>query len=401
MSTTPHLDATGSQLRRELADDLEARGALHSPAWRAAVETVPREAFLGERVYQRIDGPGPTQWRPRTPDTMRPDQWLTLAYRDETLVTQLDHTDTPNAPATGIDGVPVPGEPTSSSTLPSVVVRMLEDLQIDDGARVLEIGTGTGYSTALMCERLGSGNVTSIEVDPGIAGRARQSLATAGYTPTLICGDGLAGDPTGALYDAVIATCSVRSFPAPWMDQVRIGGTVLATLSGWLLGSALARIHITGPNTGQGRILPGFTQFMPARPHAAPPLHHLPSPDGYTERDTPLGPDRLTDPTGRFLAQLAAPAAQYLPPYTDAEIAMHLLYDRAANAWARLYQTPTGTWKVRQAGPVNLWDDIESSWTAWIQAGRPAHHELTIDITPASQTVTLPTPHGQRTWRLP
>ncbi|MFI6527077.1 hypothetical protein [Streptomyces uncialis] len=50
---------------------------------------------------------------------------------------------------------------------------MLEDLDPKDGARVMEIGTGAGYSTALMCHLLGSDHVTSIEYDPATAARAR------------------------------------------------------------------------------------------------------------------------------------------------------------------------------------------------------------------------------------
>jgi hypothetical protein len=127
---------------------------------------------------------------------------------------------------------------------------------------------------------------------------------------------------------------------------------------------------------------------MPARPHAAPPLQYLPGQDGYTKRDATFGPDLLNDPTGRLLAQLAAPAAQYLPPYAGAEIPTHLLYDQAADAWARLYQSSAGSWKVRQAGPVDLCDDIEHAWT---EAGQPSHDQLTIAATPDSQTATLTT----------
>ncbi len=397
--TAVRADQAAVRLRRRLAERLEKAGALRSPQWRAAVETVPREVFLGHRVYERVENGGPTLWRPWEWEALTAAEWLALAYQDETLVTQLDRSDQEDA---GGDGEPVPGEPTSSSTLPSLVVRMLEDLEVGDDTRVLEIGTGTGYSTALMCARLRSARVTSVEVDPGVAGRARQALTMTGYTPVLACGDGLAGHAVGAPYDRLIATCSVRHIPVPWLRQVTRGGIILAPVSGWLLGSGLARLRVTGPGRAEGRFLPGFVQFMPARDHAAPPLSVLPAMTDYTERPVVLGPELLSDWTGRFLAQLAAPGAQYFLPYLGEEQPMHLLCDQASGAWARLYQAPGGGWRVRQAGQAALWDDIERVHAAWRQAGCPPQSDFAIAITPHSQTVWLDLGDGGRLeWTLP
>lgn len=163
------------------------------------------------------------------------------------------------------------GAPSSSSTLPSLVLGMWQRLGAEAGHRVLEVGTGTGYSTALGAHRLGDGNVTSIEYDARVAERAAAALRAAGYTPRLLTGDGLGGDPDGGTFDRLIATCSVRYLPMAWLHQVRPGGRILVTLSGWSYANALALLDVTGPGEATGRFLPGFTSFMIARPHDRPP----------------------------------------------------------------------------------------------------------------------------------
>ena len=95
MSTRPTAGA-GAVRRRRLADELAAGGDLRGAAWRAAVEAVPREAFLTGRVYRPVRS-GPTWWQPITPEQVGQDYWLDLAYQDVTWVTQLDGTDTPGS----------------------------------------------------------------------------------------------------------------------------------------------------------------------------------------------------------------------------------------------------------------------------------------------------------------
>jgi methyltransferase of ATP-grasp peptide maturase system len=389
--------ADSGGLRRRLAAELAAGGHIRSAAWRAAVAAVPRHEFLPE-FFTMLDGPGPTRWEPVTAQGSGQDAWLTLAYTDDSLVTQLDGKLLPHQ----VDG-PVPGNPTSSATMPRLVARMWEDLNVAEGDRVLEIGTGTGYSTALGCQRLGDDQVTSVEVDPVVAARAAAALARAGYAPTLMTGDGLDGHPTGAPYDRVIATCAVRAVPPPWVEQTRPGGIILVTLSGWLHASGLIRLTVTGPDTAEGNYLPGDISFMMARPHAAPPIGVITDQmrTGGTVRTAHFAADLLGQPgVARLLAQLAAPTAQHIRLALDDDPLTDYIVDTTTRSWAAITDTSGGR-AVRQGGPTRLWDAIEAAWDIWQRAGRLDLSDFTVQVTPDAQTVRLATPDGPYSWTLP
>ncbi|MGC9441628.1 ATP-grasp peptide maturase system methyltransferase [Streptomyces sp. WG5] len=365
-------------LRRELVDRLTADGALRSEPWRAAVEAVPRHEFLRDGFFRRFGD----AWQPVPADR---EDWLERCYTDESLVTQIAGTIVPG----DIRGE-ILREPTSSSTLPSLVVQMLEDLQVQDGDRVLEIGTGTGYSTGLLCHRLGDGLVTSVEVDAEVSRRAGIGLGACGYFPDLVVGDGLAGHQDGAPYDRLVATCGVREVPHTWLEQTKPGGMVLATLCGWMHSSELAQLTVGHDGVAHGRFLGRQVSFMLARPHLPPPLGILPDFESGEERSTRVGADVLDDWDARFVAQLAAPRTQRLS-LTSADGTRHVLVDVEAGAWAAL-ALDREQWTVRQGGPVPLWDAMEDHLLRWQTDGSPALDRFEIMITPQGQRVTWPTP---------
>lgn len=397
MPPDPETDAV--RLREAMADVLARDGGLVDPAWRTAVAAVPRHRFVpgfylpaderderDERDEQEL-----TLWEPVTAE-LDYGRWLAGAYSDTTLITQFDGEE----PDWKAPVVRRGGAPTSSSTLPSLVVRMWAEAEVTEGHTVLEIGTGTGYSTALACERLDSGDVTSIEVDPRRLESAADALYGCGYNPTLAVADGLYGYWPEARFDRIVAACSFRTVPPALLTQTRPGGKILLTLSGWLYGYARVLLTVAGDGTAEGALLPGTVSFMAARTHAAPsfgnPAHWSAGlPD--KPRTARHGPDRLMAATKeafhlRFLAQCAVSGAQLVKV---GEV-VHLV-DVVSGSAATL--TPgDGVWDVREGGPVKLWERVEGVLDAFDGAGRPGPETFTLHVWGGGQFLRHPNMPG-------
>jgi protein-L-isoaspartate(D-aspartate) O-methyltransferase len=186
-SATSEVDQMREALARKLRRDRVVRHADVERAFRR----VPRHLFLPE-----ID-----------PD---------LAYRDIPIPTKFHA-----------------GEIISSSSQPSTMAVMLEQLHPRRGDHVLEIGAGTGYNAALLSAIVGHhGRVTAIDLDADTVQRARTTLATTGYTSVhVVQGDGLAGYQAHAPYDRIIATVGLGDIPTTWREQLKPRGYLVLPLA--------------------------------------------------------------------------------------------------------------------------------------------------------------------------
>lgn len=388
MTMPADLETDAVRLRETMTKALAEDGILVDPAWREAVERVPRHRFVpGFYLPGERDDQGLTVWEPVTAE-LDYGRWLPAAYSDTTLITQFDGQE----PDWKQPAVRHGGAPTSSSTLPSLVVRMWADADLQEGHTVLEIGTGTGYSTALACERLGSADLTSIEVDPHRLEQAAGALYAGGYTPTLAVADGLYGYWPEAPFDRIVAACSFRAVPPALLAQTRPGGKILLTLSGWLYGYARVLLTVTEDGTAEGQLLGGTVSFMSARTQAAPafgnPAHWA---AGLPEkaRTTRHSPERITAATEeafhlRFLAQSAVPDAQMT---TVGEV-VHLV-DVVTGSAATLTPADSG-WTVCEGGPVKLWERIELVLNAYDDADWPSPDTFTLYVYDGGQHLRHP-----------
>ncbi|MFW5420233.1 methyltransferase domain-containing protein [Nocardiopsis sp. CNT-189] len=354
-------------LLERLADDLTPH-PLTDPAWRRAFLDTPRHLFVPGFYDDRGSEP---QWiEPGAPG------WAEAVYTDDSLITQLQRH--PAAPGSWW--------PTSSSSRPSLMVAMLHALDVGDGDRVLEVGTGTGYNAALLSARLGEENVVTVDIDPRLTRAARDHLAAAGYRPLVVTADGSLGCPEHAPYDRVIATHSVERVPYAWIEQTRPGGLILVDVRS--VGSPrvghLAHLEVRGDGTAEGGFRlpePGF--FMPARTDLTTPQRRFPAAMDLreaVERSSAVGSGGL-EPSGMAFALWAA-----VPDVGITSMSGKALLFTPDGSWA----TADGTGRVQTAGPRDLWAEVERAHAEWVSAGRPGVEEYRIEIDLHGQRITPP-----------
>lgn len=256
-------DAADS-VNHAMVDRLIALGTLWSPALIAAFRATPRHRFI-DRVFQFHRKQN--RWHEvitRDPGTDE----LRLVYADRALITRL-------GPKRRGD----PEVPISSSSQPSLMAQMLEDLRLTSDQRVLEVGAGTGYNAALMAHVVGPGHVLSIDVDRQVLAEAWDHLR--GFPERRVelrHADGRCGCVEAAPLDRIMVTAATPDLEPAWLEQLAPGGLLLAPL---VLAPGLAYIVRGTVSNGvfDGR-LTRAAYFMPLRaedetgPDDAPPPHH-------------------------------------------------------------------------------------------------------------------------------
>ncbi|WP_274560741.1 methyltransferase domain-containing protein [Streptomyces spiramyceticus] len=335
-----------------------------SPEWERTLWAVPRHAFLPEQVWVGEDLTACTR-------TAAPENWLRTAYADDPVVTQIND---------GKD--PGDGErwPSSSASAPSIVLRMLNMLDVEHGHQVLEIGTGTGWNAGLLAHRLGAQNVTTVEVDPVLALQAAQNLKNSGLEPRVIGGDGAAGHAAGAPYDRIIATCSVREVPRAWLEQTRPGGVILTPWETPWFCYGLLRLVVDSTGTASGRFSP-HSAFMLMRNQRMDLRifrdvvreEHVPD-----ESLTQLSPWAVTG--DGWAAQFAIGLqlrdvwrTWHDNPNVDGTASRLWLATTDATSWAAVDwdgQTEE-RFTVWEYGPRRLWSEVEAAYKWWRSVGGP------------------------------
>lgn len=185
LTTEPReAEARLAMIETQIESPTDGREPVRDPAVLAALRSVPRHAFV-------------------------PPEYRALAYRDS----------------------PLPIGEGQTISQPYVVAAMSAALGVGPGAKVLEVGTGSGYQAAVLAAM--GARVFTIETVASLARTAAAALAAEGYgSVTTRVGDGYFGWPEEAPFDGILVTCSAGHLPPPLWEQLRPGGRIVIPIGG-------------------------------------------------------------------------------------------------------------------------------------------------------------------------
>jgi len=156
------------------------------------------------------------------------------------------------------DNRPLPIGEEQTISQPYIVALMTELARVRKGARVLEVGTGSGYQAAVLAEM--GARVHTIEILPRLAASARERLARLGYRDIeVVTGDGYAGLEARAPFESILVTAGASHVPPPLVKQLAPGGRMVIPV-----GEAGAVQHLTVVEKGaDGRV--STREVLPVR----------------------------------------------------------------------------------------------------------------------------------------
>ncbi len=302
-------------LQTALVDLLISAGRISTQAVAQAFLNVPRHIFV-------------------------PDAELQTVYSDVVIATKADEE----------------GYAISSSSQPSIMALMLEQLRLEPGMRVLEIGAGTGYNAALMAHIIGeTGVVVTVDIEEDLVMKARQHLKTAAVTNVkVIHADGYHGYIDLAPYDRVILTVSPWDISPNWIRQLKPDGRLVAPLT---LTTTQASIAFEKDDIGLHSVHAVWCGFMPLRGRYAAPK---------TVLTHTLFENVALQADERFNIPIEDVKNCLQEPFTDHLIGTDLPALSGFDEWLALFERNTFrlVTQDKQAGQWPFMNGVTGHWTA-------------------------------------
>jgi protein-L-isoaspartate(D-aspartate) O-methyltransferase len=199
-------------LRRRMVEDQIRRRGVRDVRVLSAMEAVPRHLFLPEEIRH-------------------------LAYADE----------------------PLPIGEGQTISQPYIVAEMTAALRLSGTEKVLEVGTGSGYQTAVLARLCRE--IVTVERLATLSAGAQTRLETMGIgNVTFVVGDGSLGSPEHAPFDRILSAAASPSIPAPWISQLSEGGIIVLPVGG-RYEQELVRVTLVGDRTETEAL--GGCRFVP------------------------------------------------------------------------------------------------------------------------------------------
>ena len=210
-------------LNQALVDELKSMGCIQTPRVEAAFQAVLRHQFI-------------------------PDTPLEEVYSNRVILTKQDQN----------------GQWISSSSQPAIMAIMLEQLDLEPGQKVLEIGAGTGYNAALMAHIVGeTGQVVTVDIDDDLVEAAQAHLLVAGFDQVqVVCADGGYGYKDVAPFDRIILTVGASEIAPAWWEQLKPKGRIVLPL---MLTGAMKSVAFVKVSDHFSSISVKHCGFMPLR----------------------------------------------------------------------------------------------------------------------------------------
>ncbi|MET8183342.1 protein-L-isoaspartate(D-aspartate) O-methyltransferase [Streptomyces sp. NPDC005336] len=357
---------------------LAARAAHPGSDWWGPLTETPRHVLVerwfrpGEHGWTAVDGPSDEE------------TWAKAAYSDTTLVTRVGPVHADHAEP----GQAVTGHPTSSSTLPSLVVTMLRHGRLTPGLRLLDLATGSGYSAALACHRLGDDLVTTLDVDPYLTQAAAERLGRIGRHPVVVTAD--AGGELPGTFDRIVSMVSVPRIPAQWLKSLAPGGRLVTTIAGTGL---IVTADKSDDGGATGCVEWDRASFMATRAgdDYPPALNELfataanQDGDEVTESPFPVLDVMQAWEVWSMLSLIAPGIEHRTGTGDDGGRMMWMLH--ADGSWARAHTEPVErTATVHQGGPRRLYDLLDQIRWRWLEHGELPVYGAKVTITPGGET---------------
>ncbi|MGH3630031.1 MAG: methyltransferase, FxLD system [Sciscionella sp.] len=334
ISTTSTSSTQPEDLRDRMVEHIRTAGHLRSSRIEQALRTVPRHLFV-------------------------PAASVEDAYANKAITIK-----------------PGPDRPTSCASVPTVVAMMLGQLDPQPGDRVLEIGTGTGYNAALLAELVGkTGQVSTIDIDPGVTAQTRHALDDTGYRRVqVVTGDGALGVPDHTPYNKIIVTVGPWDLPPAWFGQLAPGGRLVVPLHWRGQARSVAFTHTDNVLRAEDSQLCGFIPMIgivPAEEHTGQIATHVAL---YWDSDQNIDPAALRD-------VLTPPETTV---WSGTAVAAEEPFDRI---WLRLTGTEPGTCRLaaepaaieaglcRPAFAYRTPALVDSESLAYLTKPRPVDHD--------------------------